>query len=224
MVSAVKSDSDIKSDVVAELKWDSRVDETDIGVEVQDGIVTLTGTVPSYAARIAAQNAAHRVRDVLDVVNHVDVRLPTSTIRTDVDIAADVRRALERDVFVAADRIRTTVSHGELTLEGEVDLLRERDDAWNAVLHINGVTRIVNKLEVRRPELSPYQIRRAIEDALQRQLAREVERIEVLVADGTVTLQGKVRSWPEKRAAIEATRHAPGVSSVVDQLEVAAEG
>ncbi len=215
-----KSDSHVKSDVIAELKWDTRIDETDVGVEVQDGIVTLSGTVPSYAARMAAQDAAHRVWGVLDVVNHIDVRLPGSTIRTDADIATDVRQALECDVFVAADRIQTTVSHGEVTLEGEVDVLRERGDAWNAVLHISGVTRIIDKLKIRRPSVSADQVRQAIEDALERQAEREVAQIQVVVDQGSVTLSGEVRSWPEKQATIDAATHAPGVGSVIDKLRV----
>ena len=216
---ATKSDTQIQRDVLHELQWDTRVDETDVGVEVDQGIVSLTGTVHTYGARMAAQDAAHRVKGVLDVVNDVEVR-PFGS-RTDADIAADIRHALEHDVFVPADRIRTTVSHGILTLEGEVDLYRERTDAEHAVHHIHGVVGIVNRLTIQKRAVSPGEIREAIEEALERQAAREAEQIDVTVDAGQVTLKGRVRSFREKRAILGTASHAPGVTSVVDHLKIA---
>jgi len=53
MAQPIKTDAQIQHDVLDELKWDTRVKETDVGVEVNDGIVTLTGTVDSWTARTA---------------------------------------------------------------------------------------------------------------------------------------------------------------------------
>ena len=69
----MKSDSEIKQAVLRELEWDTRVDETNVWVEVEAGVVTLTGTVTSWAKRIAAQEAAHRVFGVLSVANDIQV-------------------------------------------------------------------------------------------------------------------------------------------------------
>jgi osmotically-inducible protein OsmY len=91
----VKTDAQMQQDVLSELKWDSRVEETDVGVEVESGIVTLTRSVSSYAKRIAAQEAAHRVAGVLDVANDLQVHVPGSFVRTDPEIAQAVRHALE---------------------------------------------------------------------------------------------------------------------------------
>jgi osmotically-inducible protein OsmY len=214
-----KPDVQIQREVLSELRWDPRVEDTDVGVEVDDGIVTLTGTVRTYGARRAAQEASHRVRGVLDVVNDIEVR-PFGS-RTDTDIAADVRHALERDVFVPADRIRTTVSHGLVTLEGEVDLYRQRADAEHAIHHIPGVVGVVDELNVRKRAVSAGEIHQAIEEALERQAEREADRIRVEVADGRVTLTGRVRSFREKRAILGTAGHAPGVTSVVDHIKVA---
>jgi osmotically-inducible protein OsmY len=216
---AEKTDTRIQGDVLHELRWDTRVEETDVGVEVDYGIVTLTGTVRTYGARLAAQEAAHRVRGVLDVVNDIEVR-PLGS-RTDTDIAADVRHALEHDVFVPADRILTTVSHGLVTLEGEVDLYRERADAEYAVHRVRGVVGVVDKLTVRKHPVSPGEIHQAIEAALQRQAQREADRIDVEVDDGRVTLTGRVRSFREKRAILGTAGHAPGVRFLVDHIKVA---
>src|SRR3989337_248322 len=124
-----KSDTQIHHDVLEELKWDSRVDETEVGVEVDNGVVTLTGTVTSWAKRMAAEEAAHRVSGVLDVANDVKVRIPGELTRTDTEIAQAVRRTLEWDVFVPDERITSTVSDGWVTLEGPVDRGSQREDA-----------------------------------------------------------------------------------------------
>ena len=82
-----KTDSQIQQAVLRELKWDTRVEETDVGVEVDAGVVTLTGTVSSWAKRFAAQEAAHRVAGVLDVANDIQVKLPSDKHRNDTEIS-----------------------------------------------------------------------------------------------------------------------------------------
>ena len=215
-----KTDSQIQLDVLRELKWDSRVDETEIGVTADDGVVTLRGTVSSYAKRIAAQEAAHRVTGVLDVANDIEVKLPDSSERTDTEIAQAVRRAIEWDVWIPEDRIQSTVANGWVTLEGFVSLLRERNDAERAVRQLAGVRGVTNKIVVNPPKVEPDDLRLVIEDALERRAEREAERINVAVSDGTVILTGRVRTWEEKRAVMGAVGHARGVRSVTDHLVI----
>ncbi len=104
-----KTDAEIQQDMLREFKWDTRVEETDVGVEVDSGVVTLTGTVSSWAKRMAAQEAAHRVVGVLDVANDIRVKAQGSPGRTDTEIAQAVRRALEWDVFVPEKSLQSTV-------------------------------------------------------------------------------------------------------------------
>lgn len=216
----VKSDAQIQQEVYRELKWDTRVDETDVGVEVDHGIVTLTGTVHSYPTRLAAQQAAHQVHGVLDVVNDLAVKLPGSTYKNDTDLAAAIRRALEWNVVVPDEHIRTTVSHGWITLEGEVESWTQRDDAERAIRRLTGVVGITNKLDVRRAVVTSEAVRTTIEEALERQAEREADRLQVTIHGGVVTLRGTVRSWREKRAALGAAGHAPGIIRVEDQLRI----
>jgi osmotically-inducible protein OsmY len=218
--SMVKSDAQIQQDVYHELKWDTRVVETDVGVEVDHGIVTLTGTVRSYPIRRAAQEAAHLVHGVLDVANDIEVKLPGSSHKTDTDLAAAVRLALEWNVVVPEERIHTTVSHGWVTLEGEVESWAQRDDAERAVRRLTGVLGSTNKLTVPRAVITAETVRTAIEAALERQAEREADHLQVTVDDGVVTLRGSVRSWREKRAALGAAGHAPGIIRVEDQLQI----
>jgi osmotically-inducible protein OsmY len=208
--------------VLEELAWDTRVDETDVGVEVDNRVVTLTGHVDSYAKRKAAEQAAHRVPGVRDVANDIQVHIPGSVGKTDTEIAQAVRRALQDDVYVPDEDIETTVSNGWVTLVGDVDHYREREDAERAIVRLRGVRGITNMLTVHAKEIPPYAIREAIEQALDRRAAREAERIKVHVDNGVVTLTGEVHTWPDRRAVVGAAAHAPGVRSVVDHLTYAA--
>ena len=211
-----KTDTQIHHDVLEELKWDSRVDEKEVGVQVEGGVVTLAGTVSSWAKRLAAQEAAHRVIGVLDVAN--DLKVKTMGAHTDTEIAQAVRRALDWDVFVPEDKITSTVSDGWVTLEGTVESGSQRSDAERAVRNLAGVKIVVNKIAVMPPKPVPGDVRKAIEHALERRAEREAQRIQVDVRDGTVTLTGSVHSWAERKSVVSAVRFTPGVRSVEDHL------
>lgn len=215
-----KTDSEIQQDVLRELKWDTRVEETEIGVTVNKGIVTLTGIVSSYGKRMAAQEAAHRVAGVLDVANDLQVRIFDDLDHTDTEIAQAVRHALEWDIWICAERIKSTVSDGWVTLEGTVSQLGECEDAERAVQHLRGVRGVTNEIMVSGPKVKPEKVRSMIEEALERRAEREAKRINVEVVDSTVTLSGAVRSWAEKRAILGAVSHAPGVREVDEKLFV----
>jgi osmotically-inducible protein OsmY len=216
----IRTDSEIQHDVLRELKWDTRVEETDVGVQVDGGVVTLTGTVSSWGKRFAAEEAAHRVRAVLDVANDISVRPPGTPGRTDTEIAKAVRHALEWDVFVPEDRVQSTVSGGVVTLKGDVESWTQRDDAERAVRNLSGVRGVTNRLEVKPPKVAASEVRNSIEDALERQAEREAKRITLDVQDGRVTLSGPVHSWAEREAVVGAAKGTPGVRNVQDQLRI----
>lgn len=215
-----KTDSEIKQQVLRELKWDSRIAWAQVGVDVADGVVTLTGAVSSYANKSAAQQAAHRVAGVLDVANEIEVRPSGVFARADADIARAVRHTLEWDALVPDERIRSTVSDGWVTLEGDVDLWREREDAERAVLQLAGVVGVVNTISVSPREINPEELRGEIEDALDRRAEREAERLRIEVKGGAVELWGRVHSWREKRAVLGSIGHMPGVSAVKEHLRI----
>lgn len=212
-----KSDEEIKNEVLFQLGWDSRIRQTDVGVTVHKGIVTLTGTVNSYAEKLAAKRAAHQVRGVLDVANEILVRIPGEAKNDDAEIASALRHALEWNVLVPAERIHSTVTHGWVTLEGEVGCYRERVDAERAVSVLPGVRGVTNNIEIVIP-VEPERVKFLIEDVLERRADREANRIKVRVDKGEVTLTGAVNSWEEKKAVMGAVSHAPGVTAVHDHL------
>ena len=215
-----KTDSQIQQAVLSELKWDTRVEETEVGVTVEGGVVTLTGMLDSFAKKLAAQEAAHRVFGVLDVANDIQVRVPGSMARTDADIAQALRNALEWDVWVDQERIKSTVSNGFVTLEGEVTLFREREDVERVVRRLAGVRGLTNKIVVKPAKIKAEDVREAIEEALERRTEREARHIKVEVHDSEVKLSGPVRSRAEKRAILGIVSHAPGVRAVDERLFV----
>jgi len=215
-----KSDSEIKNQVLRELKWDSRIGWSQIGVEVMEGVVTLTGVVSSYAQKLAAQDAAHRINGVLDVANDVEVKPEGLFVRSDAEIALAVRHVLEWDALVPDERIKSTVSDGWVTLEGDVDFWHQRQDAERTVLRLEGVIGVTNQITVAPKRVDPKELREEIEYALERRADREAERLRIEVNDGAVDLFGRVHSWQEKRAVVGSISHAPGVSAIRDHLRI----
>jgi len=190
----MRTDSEIQRAVVQELQWDTRVSETEVGVEVDAGIVTLSGTVASWAKRVAAERAAHRVAGVRDVANEVRVKMPGHGSPTDTEIAQAVRQALQWDVLVPDTQITSTVSDGQVRLEGRVGYLSQREDAEKAVQNLAGVTGVINSIDVAPPRsLAAADVRSAIAQALRRRAERELERVQLEVS-ASVEKRGNLSS------------------------------
>lgn len=217
----VRSDEDIQQDVLEELSWEAEVQPNEIGVAVNDGIVTLTGRVDSFPKKWAAERAAQRVRGVVAVANDVEVRLPGSAERTDADIAAAAARALDWDALIPPGRAKVTVSKGWVTLDGTVEWQFQRRAAERAVRRLTGVRGVTNLIKVK-PKVQPAEseLKRRIEDALVRNAETDADRITVDVDGGKVILNGHVRSWAERDAAERAAWSAPGVTEVVNRITV----
>ena len=219
MAVSTRTDEEIQRDILEELKWDTRVRPNEVGVAVKDGVVTLTGWVDSYLKKMAAEEAAHRVRGVKAVVNDIEVRLPSSAERTDEDLAKAALNALQWEAGVPADKIEVTVSHGWVTLKGEVEYGYQKREAERAVERLSGVRGVINLIRVK-PGLSPTDLKQKIEQALVRNAELDASRITVEVQGSKVILHGTVRSYAEKKAAEEAAWAAPGVSEVENHIVI----
>ena len=216
-----KTDAQIQAAVLGELKWDARVKETDIGVEVHQGTVTLTGTVGTWPERLAANEAAHRVSGVLDVADDVRVKPHDEHERTDTEIAQAVRQALVSDVSIPHERIQSTVSNGEVVLDGHVALFSQSDDAARDVRNVQGVKHVRNHIVVTpEPKGSALAIRLSIEGALANHAARSASHVVIEVDDGKVILSGSVPSQAELDAVVTAARATSGVHEVDNRIDV----
>ena len=216
----MKTDAQLKDDVTEELRWDPQISDADaIGVGVKDGAVILSGHVPSYAEKLAADQAAERVNGVKAIANDLKVELPGAP-RDDVDIAEAIAHVLEWNVQVPEDRVHATVEHGWVTLEGNVDHDHQRREVERMARHVRGVTGLLNNITVR-PPANPAQVQTLIEEMFKRQAEADAVHVRVEVSDHTARLYGQVHSLREANAARAAAASAPGVASVESHLVVA---
>jgi len=215
----MKSDTQLQQDVVAELKWEPSVNATQIGVEVKDGIVTLAGHVDSYAEKWDAERAAQRVSGVMALTVEIEVKLPGSSKRTDVDVARSVENVLLWTTGLPKESVKVMVEKGWVTLSGELEWGYQRDAATQAVRHLMGVTGVSDNILIK-PKLSLKLIKSDIEAALKRRAAVRAEKITVAVHGADVTLSGTVHSWAERELATNSAWSTPGVHKVVDNITV----
>jgi osmotically-inducible protein OsmY len=219
MEATMKTDLQLKHDVEAELEWEPAVTASNIGVEVKDGIVTLSGHLASLGEKIAAEQAAQRVGGVRALVVELDVHLPGDDVRTDEDIAHIARSVLRWTAGLSEDAVHVQVEHGHVELKGAVDFAWQSRTAVLAIAQLRGVSGVTNHIDVRHT-VAPDKISKDILEAMRRHADREARHIQVTVHEGTVTLSGKVHSFAERAVARGAAWAAPGVRAVVDDLSV----
>ncbi len=214
----MRSDTDVKRDVEAQLNWAPNVDERDIAVKVNEGAVTLSGFVHDYRQKHLAEVAVKQVKGVTAVANDIEVRL-LSSVPTDPEIARAAVAALKLEVPTVWEQVKATVKQGSVSLDGTVEWEYQRDAAERAMRRLHGVTGVNNCITIK-PAVPAQNVKNRIEDAFRRMAQVDASQITVDSRGSEVTLRGEVRSWAERDEAQRTAWAAPGVTNVTNQLNV----
>ena len=215
----MKTDSQIQKDVMAQLKWEPFLNASEIGVAVKNGIVTLSGKVDSYLKKLAAEDAAKKISGVKAIAEDILIGVSPGDKKTDTEIAEAVVNALKWHTAVQEDKIKIKVESGLVKLEGEVEWEYQKTNAKSAVDNLAGVNGVINLIVVK-PKIVSSAIEKRINEAFHRSATIDSSKITADVIGSKVTLRGKVRSYVEKEDAENAAWNAPGVTSVIDELEI----
>jgi len=213
------TDKSLQQAVLDELDWEPSVDAAHIGVTANNGVVTLTGHVPSYTQKWAAERAVGRVTGVKAVAEELEVRFPLEGRNSDDDIAKRAVQSLDWDVSVPNNKVKVKVEKGWVTLTGEVDWNFQRSAAEADVRKLQGVKGVSDEIKVK-PSVNAYDVREKIKSAFDRNAQLEAANINVTADGGKVTLSGKVDTWRDRDLAERTAWSAPGVTQVEDKLIV----
>ncbi len=218
----MKTDDQLRNDVLAELRWDPRVRGNEIGVIVKNGAVTLTGIVETYAEKLAAERATQRVDGVRAIAADIEVKLPEQLRTTDEGLAEQIALVLTWNSMLRNTAIQAQVQNGYVTLTGEVDALYQKETAARLVGELHGVAGVLDRVVVRAKHaaIEPHDVQKRIISALHRHATLEASRIAVSVKDGRVTLEGTIDGFHERELIEAAVRATAGVRQVVDNLTV----
>jgi len=217
----MKTDAELRTDAQEELNGEPALNSSGIRVAVNDGIVTLTGYVNSYAEKEAAEHAVKRVSGLNAVVEEIEVRLPSRDEKADTDLAEVAEDALAWNVWVPLDRIKITVERAWITLDGQVDHYFEKEATESALRRLRGVRGISNRITVK-PMPSAKNTEAEIAAALRRNATLNAQEIIVTALGSKVTLTGRVRSLGEREEAARIARAAPGVFEVENLIRTGA--
>jgi len=216
----MKSNAELQKDVQDAIKWEPLLSAAEIGVTVKDGVVTLTGTVDSYAKKTEAENAAKNVAGVKAVVEKIDIKFSGSWAKKDDnEIATEVVNALRWNWQIPKDKIKVKVEKGWVTLDGELEWNYQKEAARDVVKHLLGVMGVSNLIAIK--SISRDLVEETdIKSAMRRNWAIADQDILVKVSGHNVTLSGTVTSWYQKDEAGRIAWGAPGVWTVDNELVI----
>lgn len=214
------SDLSLRKTILEELEFKPEIDSASIGVAVDNGVVTLSGHVSSYAQKVSAERAVKGINGVRAVAEEIQVRLEKGAGTADDTIATRALNIISWSADIPDGDIQVIVQNGWITLEGEVDWQYQKETVERAVRKLSGVVGVDNRLTLV-PRVDVVDIQHRIEEALKRNAEVDASDIHVKVDGDVVRLEGKVHLWRERRIAERAAWSVPGVREVDDHLLLA---
>jgi osmotically-inducible protein OsmY len=215
----MKSNADLQKDVQDAIKWEPILSAAQIGVTAKDGVVTLTGTVDSYAKKQEAENAAKNVAGVTAIAEEITVRFGSESKKDDTEIATSAVNALKWNWSVPNDKVKVKVQNGWISLDGELGWNYQREAAHDAVRWLTGVMGVTNNLTIKADTHDKIE-KKAVEDALARNWSINNLDINVSVSGTKVTLSGTVPSLYQKDEVTRIVWATPGIWNVQNDLIV----
>ncbi|MEM0575663.1 BON domain-containing protein [Flavobacterium polysaccharolyticum] len=215
----MKTNAELQTDVQNAIKWEPLLNAAEIGVTAKDGVISLTGVVDSYAKKVEAENAAKKVIGVKALVEKIEVKFPSSFVKTSLEIANEVLAALKSNWSVPEDKVTVKVEDGWVTLEGELPWNYQKEAAKSAIIYLAGVKGVTNNIKIKSESHDAIE-KRDIEKAIGRSWTIDDSDIVVSVSGTTVTLKGTVGSWYQKEEAARIAWNTPGIWHVKNELEV----
>lgn len=214
------NDTTLRQDILDELDFEPSIDSADIGVAVENGIVTLSGHVPTYGQKVTVEHVVCRVKGVKGVAEEIEVR-PFGTNQTaDDEIVKRAVNSLKWNTSIPENAVQVKVQSGWLTLTGKVEWQYQKTAAADAVRNLAGVVGVSNHMEIKQ-RASALDVKKRIEDALKRNAEVKAQAIKVNLLDGgKIRLEGRVNTWSERSAAERAAWSAAGVSTVDDRITI----
>jgi len=191
----------------------------EIGVTAKDGVVSLTGVVDSYVKKMEAENAAKKVIGVKALVENIEVKFPSTWIKTDAEVANEVLAGLKNNWSVPNDKVTVRVEKGWVTLGGELPWNYQKVAAKSAVNHLIGVKGVTNNIKIKSESDDAIE-KKEVEDAIARSWSLDDSDINVSVSGTTVTLTGTVNSWYQREEAGRIAWNTPGIWHVKNALVV----
>jgi osmotically-inducible protein OsmY len=215
----MKTNAELQTDVQNAIKWEPLLNAAEIGVTAKDGVISLTGVVDSYAKKVEAENAAKKVIGVKALVEKIDVKFPSSFVKTSLEIANEVLAALKSNWSVPEDKVTVKVEDGWVTLEGELPWNYQKQAAKSAIIYLAGVKGVTNNIKIKSESHDAIE-KKDVEKAIGRSWTIDDSDIAVSVSGTTVTLKGTVSSWYQKEEAARIAWNTPGIWHVKNELEV----
>ena len=215
----MKSNQVLQSDVQNAIKWEPLLHAAEIGVTAQEGVVSLTGIVDSYAKKLEAETAAKKVIGVKALIENIEVKFPSSWTKTNLEVANSVLAALNSNWSVPKDKVTVKVEDGWVTLEGQLPWNFQREAAKSAVNFLSGVKGVTNNIKIKSESHNAIE-QKDVEDAIGRSWSVDDSDINVSVSGSTVTLSGTVNSWYQKEEAGRIAWNTPGIWHVENELAV----